>query len=926
MPTLLEKIRASAAERLELPANRQPAQELARYRRFLKVETHRLKIQHRAGASGAEVCRARSMMLDELLGGIVTSVIATSPGIPGHKVAGFSLVAIGGYGRGELNPFSDIDILFLHDGNLVTRGKPTAEMTALVDGLLYTLWDVGLKVGHSVRSVADCVEVANQDMQSKTSLIEARLILGSEKLFKEMQRAIVAKCVSGHEAEYLAARIEDQTTRRAKHGNYPMMQEPNIKNGCGGLRDFQNLVWMAFFRIRTRSLEALEAKDMITAAERKQLESAYDFLLRARNELHYTLGRSSDVLLRGFQPAVASGLGYADRSPEKRLEVFMRDYYLAVRSVDLITRTLEQRLVTSLPEEGLLPKVRSMLEQRRRAQREQRVDGFKFFDGAIYPDSNRVFKEQPRRMMRAFLHAQTRGLRLSADLSRLIRADLSLVDRSFKADKHVRETFIEILSHRGNVAPILRAMHEVGFLGKFMPEFGLLTCLVQHEFYHQYAADEHTLVCLGKLDHVWEAKEPPFSNYRDIFMGVERPWLLYLALLLHDSGKAYRSGKHEIIGGELAIKVGKRLGLDGATTHQLRLIIELHLLLVQVSQRRDLDDPTVIRHVAEQVQSADTLDMLTLHTLADSTGTSDQLWNSFKDSLLWGLYSRTRQLLVEGTEFIRGEERQRELLLAEIRRQKPKTFHAEEVEAHFRSLPPRYFTIHSAREIMSHLTLVHRFLHQQVDDTDEALTPVVNWHNEPDRGYTEVVVCTWDRAGLFSKICGALAASGFNILGAEIFSRTDGVVLDEFYVTDVRTGLLAKREEKERFEDLLTRALAEDGVDLHDVIMKGKLPRSPYRKHAIERMETKIEFDNDTAGSRTIIDIETEDRIRLLYFISQTLNELNLDVSLAKICTEKGAAIDSFYVSEADGRKIESPERQAEIVKKLKARIAKLGA
>lgn len=926
MPTLLEKIRASADERLELPANRLPAQELPRYRNFLKVETHRLKIQHRAGVSGREICQARATILDELLKHILKAVIATSPDIPGHKVGGFALVAIGGYGRAELNPFSDIDILFLHDGQLVNRGKPTPEMTALVDGLLYTLWDIGLKVGHSVRSVADCVEVANQDMQSKTSLIEARLILGSEKLFKELQRALVAKCVVGHEARYLAARIEDQTSRRSKHGDLPMMQEPNIKNGCGGLRDYQNLVWMSFFRLRTRSLEALEEKEMITAAERKQLEAAYDFLLRTRNELHYALGRSGDVLVRSVQPAVATGLGYTDRSPEKRLEVFMRDYYLAVRNIDLISRTLEQRLVLTLPEKGLLPKVRSLLEQRRRVQREHLVDGFKFLDGAIYPGSNRVFKEQPRRMMRAFLHAQTRGLRLSAELAQLIRGDLRLVDRAFKADEHVRETFIEILNHRGNVAPILRMMHEVGFLGKFMPEFGALTCLVQHEFYHQYAADEHTLVCLGKLDRVWEAKEAPYSNYRETFLGVERPWLLYLALLLHDSGKAFRSGKHEIIGGELAIKVGERLGLDGAATHQLRLIIELHLLLVQVSQRRDLEDPAVIRHVAEQVQSADTLDMLTLHTFADSMGTSDNLWNSFKDSLLWSLYRRARQVLVEGTEFIRAEERQREILLEEIRRQSPRTFHPEEIEAHFRNLPSRYFSIHSPREIIGHLALVHRFMHRQIDDGDEALTPVVDWRNEADRGYTEVHICTWDRAGLFSKICGALAASGFNILGAEIYSRTDGVVLDEFFVTDARTGLLAKREEKERFEALLTRALTDDGVDLHDIIMKGKLPRSPYRKQAVERIQTKVSFDNETSGSRTIIDIETEDRIRLLYFISQTLNDLDLDISLAKICTEKGAAIDSFYVTEADGRKIESPERQAEIAKKLKARIAKLGA
>jgi [protein-PII] uridylyltransferase len=925
MPTLLEKIQASAAERLTLPPSRQPFQELARYRNFLKVETHRLKILHRAGAGGREICRARAAILDELLSRILSGVIQTSPEIPERRVSGLALVAIGGYGRAELNPFSDIDILFLHDGSMVKRGQPTSAMTALADGLLYTLWDIGLKVGHSVRSIADCVEVANQDMQSKTSMIESRLILGNDKLFRELQRTIVAKCVVGHEAEYFRARMQDQTTRRSKHGNFPFMQEPNIKNGCGGLRDYQNMIWMAFFRNRTRSLEDLEKKELVSASERKQLDNAYDFLLRARNELHYDAGRANDVLVRTMQPVVAQGLGYTDRSPNRRIEAFMRDYYLAVRSIDLITRNLEQRLAVTQAT-GLLPKFRNMLEQRRRLQREQLMDGFKFLDGDIYPGTNRIFKEQPRRMMRAFLHAQQRGLRLSPELAQLIRNSLSLVDREFLADAHVRETFIQILNQRGNVGPILRMMHEVGLLGKFVPEFGKLTCLVQHEFYHQYAADEHTLVCLQKLDQVWEAKDPVFGHYREIFMLIERPWLLYLALLLHDSGKAYHTGKHEIVGGELAIKVGKRLGLDGATTHQLRLIIENHLLLVQVSQRRDLDDASVIQHVAQQVQNADNLEMLTLHTFADSTGTSDQLWNSFKDSLLWQLYRRTHQLLVEGTDFIRAEERQRAILAEELRRLMPRSFHQEEIDAHIRNLPSRYFSIHTPPQILSHLTLVHRFMHYQVGEGDEALTPVVNWHNEPDRGYTEVQICTWDRGGLFSKICGALTAAGFNILGAEIFSRTDGVVLDEFFVTDAKTGLLAKKEEREKFEQLLTMALTGKEVDFQDTIMSLKLPRSPYRKQAVEKIPTRISFDNATSGARTIIDIETEDRVRLLYFISQTLNDLNLDISLAKICTEKGAAIDSFYVTELDGRKVESRERQAEVEKKLRTAIARLGA
>ena len=923
MPTLLEKIQASAAERLTLPPGRLPFQELPRYRNFLKVETARLKIVHRAGADGRIVCNARAALVDELIRHILEGVLASSPEIPGGKVPGFTLVAIGGYGRAELNPFSDIDIMFLHDGTLVKKGMPLPEMTAVVDGLLYTLWDIGLKVGHSVRSVADAIEVANKDMQSKTSLIESRLVFGNEKLFKEYQKQTLAKCVEGYQAEYSQMRLEDQATRRAKHGNFPFMQEPNIKNGCGGLRDYQNLVWMTFFRHRTRSLEDLEKKEMISELERKQLAGAYDFLLRTRNELHYQEGRSSDVLVRQSQPAVAQGMGYSDRSPNRRLEAFMRDYYLAVRSIDHITRSLEQRLALN-PAKGLLPKFKSLLDQRRRLQREQLVDGFKFLDGEIHAGSNRIFKEQPRRMMRAFLHAQQRGLRLSPELSQLLRNSLALVERSFLADQGVRDTFLEILNQRGNVAPILRMMHEVGFIGKFLPEFGRLTCLVQHEFYHQYAADEHTLVCLQKLDQVWEAKEAPYKNYTEILTLVERPWILYLALLLHDSGKACHTGKHEMVGGELAIKVGRRLGLDGDTTHRLRLIIEQHLLLVQVSQRRDLEDQAVIRHVADQVQNSDNLEMLTLHTFADSMGTSDQLWNSFKDSLLWTLYRRTHQMLVEGTDFIRAEARQREMLQNEVRSIVPRTFQEDELEAHFRNLPRYYYAIQSPQEIASHLGLVHRFMHHQLDEVDQALAPVIAWRNEPDRGFTTMQICTWDRAGLFSKICGALTASGLNILGAEIFSRTDGIVLDEFFATDAKTGTLAKKEERERFEELITRTLNSDEVDLHEIIMKQKLPRSPYRKQALEKMPTVIRFDNTTSETKTIIDIETEDRIRLLYFISQTLNALDLDISLAKICTEKGAAIDSFYVTERDGRKLESKERQAEVEKKLRTSLSRL--
>src|SRR5437773_5091007 len=810
MPTLLEKIVADASVRLPLPTGQQPSRELARYKGFLKVESHRLKMLHRAGAGGREICQARAAVLDVLLRYILNAVEASTSVEGKMPPPDFALVAMGGYGRGELNPQSDIDIMFLHNGDTISAalGKPHPYLSALTDGLLYTLWDIGLKVGHSVRTVDDCVKVANSDMQSKTSLIEARFITGDDRMFKYMETVVLARCVRGFEDEYIAARLADQEARRAKFGNSATMQEPNIKNGCGGLRDFQSLIWMAFFKYRTRSLAELEKRELISESERKQLEAAYDFLLRARNDLHYHVNRLADVLTKGLQPAIAHNLGYTDRSPVKRLEGFMGDLYSHMRNIHLITRTLEQRLALLPHSERRLPSFGELLRHGRRRFQRQLVDGFKCVDGEIYPLSGRVFRDQPRRLMRVFLYAQQRGLRLHPDVAQLIRNQLSLVDRAFLRDQHAHETFLEILNQRGNVAPILRAMHEVGFLGKFVPEFGRLTCLVQHEFYHQYSADEHTLVCLEQLDRIWEAEHPPYRNYSEIFRTVERPFVLYLALLLHDAGKAARAGRHSEIGGRLALNVARRLGLDGATSHTLRLIIEHHLAMSQISQRRDLDDPAVIRNFAAQIQGAENLKLLTLHTFADALGTSDQLWNGFKDSLLLLLFRKTIEQFTGSTAFIRAEEKQRELLAEEVGRLLPATISEEELQAHFGTLPPRYFQIHAAKDVLADLTLAHRFMRLQIEEGEKALEPVIDWHNEPDRGYTAVKVCTWDRHGLFSKIAGSFTAAGLNILNAQVFTRNDGIILDTFYVIDTKAGLVAGKDGRDRFEKFLNQALS----------------------------------------------------------------------------------------------------------------------
>lgn len=925
MPTLEGKIIASAAERLPLPEGKLPGKELARYRRYLKVESHRLKILHRAGGSGGEICHGRSVMMDELLRHLMISVEKSLPEEQ-RKIPPFALIAYGGYGRGELNPHSDIDILFLHDGKMIPRGKPLPYLDALLgpDGMLYALIDIPLKVGHAVRTIGECVELARNDVQTKTALIESRLIVGDQALFEKYLKTLEAKCIVGHEDAYCAERVRDQDERRAKFGNSACMQEPNIKNGCGGLRDYQNLFWMAYVKYRVRKSSELVEQELIGEAEAKQLDAAYDYLLRARTELHYQVDKNVDAMPKAVQPRVALRLGYTSRSPSGRLEAFMRDFYQHTRTIHLLTRNLERRLALR-PQATRLPSFRKAMQNRRDQANQVTVDGFKFLNGYIQAESTRVFREQPRRLMRVFLHAQQRGLKLHPDLFQLIRDELRIVDRKFLADEHVHQTFRQILKERGNVGRILRMMHDVNFLGKYIPEFGRLTCLVQHEFFHQYAADEHTLICVQELDKIWDAEEEPYKNYTVIVDALERPYVLYLAMLLHDAGKALHTGDHSDAGGKIAETVGRRIGFSDRRVKQLRWLVDHHLAMVRVSQQRDLYDPDVIDQFAGFVETADQLRMLTLLTVADSLGTSRNLWNGFKDSLLTTLYQLTLNKVVGGTEFILAEEKQRKLLRDEVRELVPRTFADDEIDAAFAHLPPRYFHTHSPREIFRDMTLTHQFMHLQLTTEDRALEPIISWHNERDRGHTTLKICTWDRAGLFAKIAGALAAAGLNIHGAHIFSRTDGIIIDTFFVTDADTGKLATKEGKERSEEIIVESLTgRIEVNFAKMITDRKFTPPIYQALEGERLETICRFDNETSRTHTLLDVETEDRVGLLYFLSNAINELAFNIDVARVSTEKGAAIDSFYLTDWKHEKITEEKDQKYLERKIRFAIKRL--
>ena len=903
---------------LDIPADSSLAKELPRLKRHLKSESARLQEWHREGADGRKVCAARSAVIDTLLATLFDWTLDTFEPKKSERKLTMSLVAIGGYGRSELNPHSDIDFMLLHSGTTpsVTRifNHELIEKLTGPGGLIYTLYDLGMKVGYSVRNIQDAINVANDDMQTKTSLIESRLISGDAGLFEQVQKRVEAKCVRSHIDDYLQMRITDQDARRVKFGNSALLQAPNIKNGCGGLRDYQNLLWMTHFKYGTRTLAELEAQEMIRPNNRAQLEEGYGFLLRVRNELHYQTKRPSDDLHKALQPKVAWQLGYKDRSPARRLEAFMRDLYMHMRRIHLITRMVERRLALRPKPSRRIPLLRSLFGG---GEKQETLDGFQVIEGELVPVSSRVFKDQPRRLMRVFLHAQQRGLEFHPDLIQLLRDNVSLVDESFIKDAEVHETFLEILNQRGNVAPAVRAMHEVDLLGRFIPEFGRMTCLVQHEFFHAYAADEHTLICLEKLDQVWDADERPFTDYTHILQDIDLPYLLYLALFLHDAGKGMESGDHVKDGTAVCLQVGERLGLSPRRLSRLRFLVDSHLLMAEVSQRRDIDSPTVIRQFAEAVQDEENLAMLTLLTFADSLGTSNDLWNDFKNTLLQSLYRRADRRLASGEDYEAAEKNRLAKLKFTLRDELPPHLSEEELEAHFNHLTPRYFRAHSIRHILVDLEQVYLFLNRVTAKRNEkVLEPIINWHDRPARGYTSLKVCTWDRPGLFTTISGALAATGLNILSARVFSRSDGIIIDTFFVVNAKTGGLAKRAERDKFSKLITQALLLDGdSEFEEQTMVKREDTEEWQ------LPTRIRIDTQSVESRTIVEVESEDRLGLLHRISNVLTRHDLNIHVARISTEKGAAIDTFYVRTMSGGKPTDENKLDELKRALETEL-----
>ncbi len=907
-----EKVLAHAEQELLSKAALKPEELLKLYQKFIKLENHRIRLRHTGGGSGREICNQRATVVDIVL----RHLLETARRLEGAgKVTKLKvcLVAIGGYGRGELNPFSDIDLMFLHDGSAGELAE--AELAWIVEKVLYTLWDVGFKVGHSARSIKQAVEQANVDMLSKTSLLDARLVTGDAALFAKFQKEFVKLCVDGHGDEYIGQRVTDQADRHAKYGKTVYMQEPNIKNGCGGLRDYQNLLWISYFKERIHSTAGLVEKKLINETERRQLDRAYDFLLRIRNELHYMNNRPTDVIHLSQQLQLANKLEYAQKSILRRTEAFMRDYYQHARAIYNVTELLSERMCVIAPKVGKRTRLLQLLRLAK-LPRHEYFDGFYSQDGQIYPETRAVFNQNPARLMRLFHYLQKRQDRLSPELQQLVRRRLHLVDRTFQYAKSNRESFLSILSRKGEAGAVLRAMHQVDFLGRYIPEFGELTCLVQHEFFHRYTADEHTLVCIEKLDALVDTPDPKLQGYRKIFQRMEDPEVLYLAILLHDTGKSANVRHHAEASAVSAQRVAARLQLTPAQRKKLIFLVDHHATISSTAQHRNLEDPATVKEFGRIVGSQANLEALMLLTLVDGQGVGDdERWSDWKESLVWQLYRSTRLFLEDDVEFFRQRRVEREDLQKAVG-DVLKGAMEEEVASQFEAMPDRYFMTYSPNCMAEHVQLLRDFLEKRYEDPNLALEPAIRWVPHPAKGHTEFWFCGWDRHALLSRIAGSLSVAGFNILGADAFTRSDSLVLDIFRVCTREFEAVTDRDTMAVAETILKQALHGEEFSL-----AGKLSRSIGKKgfplsEALD-FPTKIVIDNGSHPDYTLIDIQTPDRLGLLYALLKAFGDEGLEIALSRVSTDKGAAVDTFYVTDELGKKIRDSERLGQLQKAL---------
>ncbi len=871
---------------------------LALYKRFLKTEEHRIYLLHKGGASGLRVAGRRSDLIDVIVRNLYEDGLAEADEEGAAPTQPLAVVAAGGYGRGRLNPHSDIDLHFITPTG--ARKLPAAH-AKLVENVLYMLYDCGFKVGHAVRSIKETIQQANEDNKTKSAIIEARLICGNRDLFEDLMAEFHKKCIAKQEKKYIDSRLNDMRSRHGKWSDTVYLQEPHVKEGCGGLRDYQNLIWVSYVKMGTTRLADLRDQKLMSVSAYRELRKGYDFLMRVRNDLHYSQKRGGDILTLRLQGVVAKHFHYPQRGILRKTEAFMRDYYehtrnILQRSSELLDRFhLEQNGNGKQGIAGFLGKGRKP---------DTSIGGFVIQNDRLYAAPDLLFAKDPNKILQLFRHSQQRHLRLAPELVQKIQRHYKRINRNFRYSKTNRETFEAILSRKGEVAFTLRQMHRAGVLGRYMPEFGALTNLVQHEFFHRYTADEHTLRCIEELDKLATDESRELEVFRKLFLQLEDPFIIYLSLLLHDTGRALNTDAHDQASAELASKVCRRLSLDPRRRRMILFLVDHHLTFFKTATAKNIEDPQTIADFAVIIRDRPRLDYLFLHTFADTRGTSDEAWSDWKSSLMRRLYFSTAEYLEDKETFLKKHETDKVILRDQVEQELPADLHHAAAE-HFEGLPPRYFRTQSSRRISEHIRLVEEHKASGED------RPNFFWKSRPEMGWSALSFVGRDRHGLLAIIAGALASENIDILGADLFTRSDGLALDFFRICDASFGPVKSERTQKRVEEHVCEALQGEPPDFAALIAES---RKRIRKDDIEYLiPQRVYIDLHAQTDETAVELQVVDRVGLLHDVFSAISDLGLAVASARISTTCGAAIDTIHVVDGEGCRLEDEKRIKEL-------------
>lgn len=855
-----------------------PGTPVAAFRDTLTWGRERLYGLFGEGTGADSLVHARSFLVDEVLREAWLRFLPEQP-------SGLTLVAVGGYGRGELLPHSDIDLLLLHERGELEKSKIALEQFTAF------LWDIGLEVGSSVRTVKDCVTQAKADITVMTTLLESRPLIGDLPLFQAMQAALAPERI-WPVAEFYQAKVDEQRKRHQKYDDTGYKLEPNVKEGPGGLRDIHTIAWVAKRRFGVQTLAELKQKGFLTEQECSDLFAGQDFLWRVRFALHKLTGRKEDRLLFDHQVKVAAMFGYvndeAHRASNHAVEQFMQLYYRTIKSLsclnDLLLQLFDEAILR--PKAGK-PKILNLRFQTR--------------DGFIEARNPDVFRRNPYALIEIFLllqkHPGVEGIR--AETLRLIRRDRRLVDEGLRDDVQARSLFMEMFREGRGLTRSLRRMNRYGVLGRYLPAFGLVIGHMQYDLFHTLTVDEHTLYVVRNMRRMAMKefqKELPFAN--EVMKRIEKKELLYLAGLFHDMAKG-RGGDHSELGAGDAEKFCLDHGLSHADAALVAWLVRNHLLMSLTAQKQDVSDPQVISSFAAKIADRTRLDYLFLMTCADIRGTNPALWNSWRESLLTELYRSTARALERGLhDPVSAAERVAEQQHLALGFLAGRGVRREQAQAVWQRFENEYFLRHSPEELAWHLPEIMR--------ADEPALPLILVQNVAGHGAT-VFIYMRDRDHLFALTTGVLARLGLNILDARISTTADGFTLDSFVVMENDGTPVLAAHRYEEIRGALRKVLNDPAISVVDVNR-----RMPSRlKHF--NTPTTIFFSQDAARGRTLMELVTADRPGLLSLIGRVFHRRGILLDAAKIGTVGERAEDVFFITDRERKPITDDETLDEL-------------